>query len=363
MNQRGFDIAMFSPIPKKCLAFGRCKATGGRLMQELLRADEAERSGEVQRLLDSREEFTDSLRELCVLAAELCSVPIVMFNLLDFHSAWTVANFGFDDVRVDRCDSFCEHSMAVDGLLEISDTREDQRVSSNPFVIGQPHVRFYAGQPLFNRRGFRIGTLALYGFSPKKLTEQEKENLERFAKLATSLIEACGAVKSKLRSDAALEQERDFAHAVLDALTEGVVVCGEDGRLKTFNRAARAMHEHEVSAELSSSQWSTHYGLYTADGKQPLKPSELPLVRAFNGEHVHQFEMVLSNKLGKSRTLLGNAQPVFNKAGKKLGAVVTMHDVSDIKKKENLLKASNESLRASSGLAAIRSLEAGFRKT
>lgn len=318
---------------------------------------EMERSTEVQRLLESRDEFADALRELCVLAGELINVPVVMINLLDYQSAWTVANFGFDNVRVDRCDSFCEHSMAAKTFFEISDTTQDQRVRGNAFVTGAPHVRYYAGQPLFNQRGFRLGTFALYGFKPRTLSAHEIEHLERCAKLAISLIEACGALKSKLRADTKAEQERDFANAILESLTEAVVVCDEDGKLKTFNRAARTMHDLEVSTELPNAQWSTHYGLFNADGSAPLKQSDIPLVRAFEGEHVHQFEMMLSTKTGNSRSLLGNAQPVFDKNGNKLGAVATMHDISELKKKERLLRESKQTFAASAAKAGIQPLQ------
>ncbi|OLP75163.1 hypothetical protein AK812_SmicGene45085, partial [Symbiodinium microadriaticum] len=40
-------------------------------------------------------------------------------------------------------------------LLIIEDAQKDARLALNPFVVGPPHFRFYAGAPLVGSRGER----------------------------------------------------------------------------------------------------------------------------------------------------------------------------------------------------------------
>ena len=62
-----------------------------------------------------------------------------------------------------------------------------------------------------------------------------------------------------------------------------MVACDADGRLTLFNRAAREFHGLDV-ADVAMADWASHYHLYHADGKTPLGPEQLPLVRALRGE-------------------------------------------------------------------------------
>jgi len=53
--------------------------------------------------------------------------------------------------ETERDVAFCAHAIAQDKTLVVPDTQEDPRFKSNPFVVGHPHIRFYAGVRL-NRR-------------------------------------------------------------------------------------------------------------------------------------------------------------------------------------------------------------------
>ncbi|HIK18880.1 MAG TPA: PAS domain S-box protein [Leptolyngbyaceae cyanobacterium M33_DOE_097] len=140
-----------------------------------------------------------------------------------------------------------------------------------------------------------------------------------------------------------LQKERECLRAILDNLTDGIVACDENGHLMLFNHVAREFHG-VAEATLPPNQWTEHFDLYLADGVTPMPTHEIPLFRAFQGEQVHEFEMVIAPKQGKTRALLASGRAFFDAAGNKAGAVVAMHDISDRKQAEAALrKAMQES--------------------
>jgi PAS domain S-box-containing protein len=144
-------------------------------------------------------------------------------------------------------------------------------------------------------------------------------------------------------------QDRVFLSAVLEAVEDGIVACGADGVLTLFNRATREFHGLGLKA-LSADQWTEEYSLYRADGKTPLVREEIPLFRALAGELVHDAEMVIAPRTGKVRSVVASGQPLFDHAGNKLGAVVSLHDITD--------RHEMESARAAAATEQIRREEA-----
>jgi GAF domain-containing protein len=67
--------------------------------------------------------------------------------------------------ETERDVAFCAHTIAQDKTLVVPDTQEDPRFKSNPFVVGHPHIRFYAGVRLMIE-GFAVGTLCVSDNNP-----------------------------------------------------------------------------------------------------------------------------------------------------------------------------------------------------
>ncbi len=122
-------------------------------------------------------------------------------------------------------------------------------------------------------------------------------------------------------------EDRAFLAAVLEAIEDGVVACGADGRLTLFNRATRDFHGLPAQA-LDSDPWAWRQDLYHPDGKTPLSKQENPLFRAFFGERVRNAELVIAPKGRPARLVLASGDPLHDAAGRKLGAVISMHDVT-----------------------------------
>ncbi|MFC5496808.1 response regulator [Caenimonas terrae] len=127
-------------------------------------------------------------------------------------------------------------------------------------------------------------------------------------------------------------QERAFLAAVLEAIEDGVVACDADGKLTLFNRATRSFHGLPQDA-LPPEQWAAHYSLFREDGSL-LPTSEIPLARALAGEHVSDLRMVIAPHGGNPRTVVASGRPLYDDDGQKLGAVVSMHDVTAVREAE-----------------------------
>ena len=148
-------------------------------------------------------------------------------------------------------------------------------------------------------------------------------------------------ITERKQAEEALEKEQRFVNGLLDSVQAGIVACDADGVLTLFNRAAREFHglpEQPIRAD----QWAQYYDLYLPDGRTPMRKEDIPLFRALQGEPVDDVEMMIIPKNGRSRTLLANGQTILSPEGKKLGAVVAMHDITERKRVEAEVRKAKE---------------------
>ncbi|MFN6465825.1 MAG: AAA family ATPase [Nostoc sp. DedVER02] len=170
-----------------------------------------------------------------------------------------------------------------------------------------------------------------------RLFEREQEKSQS---LQASLIQL-------KRSEASLAKEREFLNAIIETITDGIVVCDASGKLTLFNKATREFHGLSV-ASLPPEEWAEHFDLYQPDGQTRLAATEIPLFRAFQGEIVKNVEMIIAPKHGSTRILLASGQAIVDASGNKLGAVVVMRDISDAYRQATQRKQSELALQQKS---------------
>ncbi len=120
---------------------------------------------------------------LTKLAALICHAPMAHIILIDENRHWFKSVLG-NEVRakeVPREPTFSEYAILSEDVLEVPDALLDERFSSHPMVVGPPFIRFYAGAPLLDEQGFKLGAICAYGPEPKTLTAVQKEGLETLA--------------------------------------------------------------------------------------------------------------------------------------------------------------------------------------
>jgi signal transduction histidine kinase len=159
--------------------------------------------------------------------------------------------------------------------------------------------------------------------------------------LATSRDRAQVRVRSataELRAgEAASRRQADLLGAVLDGISDGVVVIGPDGRFLRQNPAALRILG-QPDPERGTESWQEHYGLYRLDGVTPFPVTELPLVRALAGESSDHVEMLVRHPgLPDGRMVGVSARPIDTSAGER-GAVAVFHDITERKLVETELR-------------------------
>lgn len=138
-----------------------------------------------------------------------------------------------------------------------------------------------------------------------------------------------------------LDYSQNFLQAMLDNLSNGIVACDAQGILTVFNPAAQEQHELSLSP-IPAEQWANYYNLYQVDGRTPLSQNEIPLYRAWQGESVHNAEIVIKPSQGPPRTILASGDPIIGQDGQNLGAVVATQDITLRKQAELKLRKSEE---------------------
>ncbi|MBW4652333.1 MAG: PAS domain-containing protein [Kaiparowitsia implicata GSE-PSE-MK54-09C] len=146
-------------------------------------------------------------------------------------------------------------------------------------------------------------------------------------------------------AELALQAEQIFTQAVIEAAADGVVACDADGNLRLFNRTAREWHNCDPR-EVPPDQWANLYDLYEGDGVTPLVMERIPLLRAFTGEQVRDAGMAITVKGEKPRYIVCDADPLYDSAGKTLGAIAVMHDITERRRTEAELICKEEFLRS-----------------
>ena len=139
-------------------------------------------------LLDTEpeEEFDELVRR----AAEATGAPIAVITLVDEARQWFKARVNLELESTDRDLSFCAHAiLAPDDLTVVPDTLEDERFDDNLLVTEDPHIRFYAGAPIFTPDGQPIGTLCVIDATPRGLSDEQAQALRDLAAEVSRQIE------------------------------------------------------------------------------------------------------------------------------------------------------------------------------
>ncbi|WP_313177448.1 GAF domain-containing protein [Massilia sp.] len=129
------------------------------------------------------------------LASQVTDSPIAMLTLVDEHRQWFKSRVGIGFAETPREMAFCSHTILSGEPMIVADTHLDGRFRDNPMVTGAPHIRFYAGVPLVDAKGFRLGALCVMDREPRRLRERELRALGELADIAAEEIRRrCSAV-------------------------------------------------------------------------------------------------------------------------------------------------------------------------
>ena len=127
--------------------------------------------------------------EIVELASRICGTPMSLISLVSSEKQWFKAKKGVDDKDTPREYAFCAHTLTDEEILEVADASLDERFHDNPYVVGNPDIRFYAGIPLRTPDGLNLGTLCVLDNKPRELTEDQRFALRVLGKQVMKHLE------------------------------------------------------------------------------------------------------------------------------------------------------------------------------
>ena len=130
------------------------------------------------------------------------------------------------------------------------------------------------------------------------------------------------------RTTEELREQTEILTEVFDTISDGIVVADAESNFTIFNPSAERIVGTGAS-DTNPDEWSDHYGLFFPDKVTQVPMSELPLVRAINGETVDEMELFVRNPfIPEGAYISVNARPMFDQAGNSRGGVATFRDVT-----------------------------------
>lgn len=146
------------------------------------------------------------------LARTAFGVPISTITLIDRDRAYFKSCLGLDVVEAPRDATFCARTVLLDAPVVVEDAASDPLYASLPGVVGEPHIRFYAGFPLHDAHGSAVGTFCLYDRRRRSLSRQEHD----------LMLELASWVEAELTRTDEMDRAREVQRSLLPAAAPSI---------------------------------------------------------------------------------------------------------------------------------------------
>jgi PAS domain S-box-containing protein len=288
---------------------------------------------ESQRLRVLRDYALDSLDDdpelasIAKFAAKLCEVPVALVSLVEEERQRFLANAGIEAKETPRDISFCSHAMLGDELMEVRDAALDPRFAGNPMVTGEPHIRFYAGQPLKSEEGLPLGSLCVIASAPRPegLSQFQRDGLEVLAQATMRRL------RSRRHSTAARREQEEriaYLHTFADSIPAIAWSATGAGEFEYFNKRMvdfTGDPDDKEGRSFHPDDWPKA----SAAWQRSLKTGE-----------VYEIEHRLRRHDGEYRWMISRAVPVRDSQGNVIrwfGTAVDIHDLYAASEARDLL--------------------------
>lgn len=293
----------------------------------------------VDRLLQFDFNREQELKDIIVLAAELCNTPVALLTLLDEDTQWIKIKIGIDVDQTPRAISFCTHAVEQDQVFVIPDALEDERFVKNPLVTNDPNIRFYAGAPLRSRDGNNIGTLCVIDKEPKELNDKQKKILDLLSKQVMNILELELSVELLKNTVDQLQGQKNKLRSFFESSLYGHLLLSKDMRVMAYNKVLADFLKDMRGVDIKEGEDMLKY--ITPSFKDGFESN---CKKALNGEHILMEQKVDYGAKGSIWWKM-SFEPAYSKTGEMLGISFNSTDITNRKNYEEKVLNQNEILK------------------
>ncbi len=263
--------------------------------------------------------------ELTELAAEIAGTPMAWIAMVDKETVRHIACWGCTREDIPRGNSPCAQAI----------------MDEEPFILPESDSGDYAGIPI-RIQGHAVGTLAVAGAEPRKLSGGQLHHLQLVAHQAAeqlSLRQRLASLQSEnaelLIQELGVEMAEEKYRSIFENVQEGIFQSTEEGCFISANPMLAKIYGFESPEMLMAN-------LSDISGQLYLDPNRrVEFVRLIK-EHgvIHDFQSPVRRQDGEMIWISENVRSVRNKAGDLLYFEGTVVDITEQKKVEQALRAS-----------------------
>lgn len=133
--------------------------------------------------------YERSFDDITLLASRFCDAPVALVGFVDEARVFFKSALGFTPSETPRALGFFDYAIRRPEMFEVRDASRDPRFEQHPWVVGAPHIRFYAGAPIVSPSRHVLGAVSVLDFVRRKLTDEQREALQFLAAQVMAQLE------------------------------------------------------------------------------------------------------------------------------------------------------------------------------